>query len=65
MVRVVHHLDSGHVSITTGGGTISRDADAPVLVIPREVPIQTVAGEERLPDGTAADVEIHERAHLV
>ena len=63
--RVVHHLDSGHVSITTVGGTISHDAEAPVLVIPREVPTQTVAGEERLPDGTAADVEIHERTHVV
>src|SRR5690606_3854575 len=34
VVRVVHHLDHGHVSITTGGGTISHSADAPVLVIP-------------------------------
>lgn len=60
--RVVHHVDGGHVSITTVGGTISHTAEAPVLVIPRDVPTQTVTGEERLPDGTVAAVEIHERA---
>ena len=60
--RVVHHIDGGHVSITTTGGTISHTADAPVLVIPRDVPTRTVAGEEYLPDGTRATVEIHERA---
>ena len=65
VVRVVHHLDSGHVSITTGEGTISHVAEAEVTVIPRDVPTQTIVGSERLPDGTAADVEIHERAHLV
>ena len=49
--RIVHYVDGGHVSITTTGGTISHTADAPVLVIPRDVPTRTVAA-----------VEIHERA---
>ena len=60
--RVVHHVDSGHVSITTVGGTISHTADAPVLAIPRDVPIREVTGEECLPDGTRATVAIYERA---
>ena len=60
--RVVHHVDGGHVSITTVGGTISHTAEAPVLVVPRDVPTRTVTGEERLPNGAAAAVEIHERA---
>lgn len=60
--RVVHHVDGGHVSITTVGGTISHVAEAEVTVIPRDVPTQTIVGSERLPDGTVAAVEIHERA---
>lgn len=60
--RVVHHIDGGHVSITTVGGVFGHTADAPVHVIPRDVPTQVVTGEERLPDGTVAAVEIHERA---
>lgn len=63
--RVVHYVDGGHVSITTVGGVFGHTAETPVHVVPRDVPTQTIAGEERLPDGTAADVEIHERAHLV
>ena len=60
--RVVHHVDGGHVSITTVGGTISHTAEAGALVIPRDVPTQTIVGEERMPDGAVAAVEIHERA---
>lgn len=60
--RVVHHVDSGHVSITTVGGTISHTAEAGLLVIPRDVATRTVTGEERMPDGAGAAVEIHERA---
>lgn len=63
--RVVHYVDYGHVSITTVGGVFGHTAETPVHVVPRDVPTQTVVGEERMPDGTAADVEIHERTHVV